>query len=89
MQTINFGRLTNLVVRNGQPTYDPPPKIIREIKFGGENGPLREFAKEDYLLKDQVVELFRHLQKLGDGTVQSLDIKRGLPFRMTVEGIAD
>ena len=88
MQTINFGRLTNLVVRNGQPIYDPPPKIIREIKFGGENGPHIEFAKEDYVLKDQVVELFHHLQKLGDGTVQSLEIKRGLPFRMTVEETA-
>ena len=88
LQTIHFGRLENLIVRAGQPIYDPPPRIIREIKFGGENEPRTELNHKDFLLKTQVVELFRQLEKLGDGTVQSLEIKHGLPFRMIVEETA-
>ena len=85
MQTIHFGRMENIVVRDGQPLFEPPPKIIREIKFGGENSLRRKLNSNDFLLKTQVLQLFRQLEKLGDGTVQSLEVKHGLPFRMIVE----
>jgi len=84
MQTLNFGRIDGLVVRGGQPVLDPPPEIIREVKFGGENGPRPEAAIEDFLLKSQVVEFFDQLSRLGDGIIESLEVKHGLPFRMTV-----
>ena len=88
LQTVHFGRLENLIVRAGQPIYDPPPRIVREIKFGGNNEPKQEFNSKDFLLKTQVVQLLQQLEKLGDGTVQSLEIKHGLPFRMIVEETA-
>ncbi len=84
MQTLNFGRIDGLVVRGGQAVLDPPPEIIREVKFGAENGPRPEAAIEDFLLKSQVVEFFDQLSRLGDGIVESLEVKHGLPFRMTV-----
>ena len=73
-----------LAIRGGQPVLDSPPEIVREVKFGGENGPRPEAAIEDFLLKAQVVEFFDQLRRLGDGVVESLEIKHGLPFRMTV-----
>ena len=78
MQTIHFGRMEHIVVRDGQPLFEPPPKIIREIKFGGESSPRRELGGNDFLLKTQVLQLFQQLEKLGDGTVQSLEVKHGL-----------
>ena len=84
MQGINFGRIDGLIVRGGQPILDPPSEIVRQVKFGGENGPRPETAIEDFLLKSQVVECFDQLRRLGDGVVESLEIKNGLPFRMTV-----
>ena len=39
MQQINFGRIESLLVRNGEPAFDPAPVVIREVKFGGDNGP--------------------------------------------------
>jgi hypothetical protein len=42
MQQVNFGHFENLVIRNGQPVFSPPPRIIREVKLGGENGPRPE-----------------------------------------------
>ena len=88
LQQINFGRLVNLAVRNGEPVFDPPPRIFREIKFGGENGPRPEAAINNFSLKSQIVELFRELDELRDGTIEVLQIAHGLPLMMTVETAA-
>jgi hypothetical protein len=88
MQHINFGRVERLVVANGQPVLEPPPRIIREIKFGGENGPRPEALADDFALKVQIIELFRTFDELGDGVIEVLEIKHGLPFRMAVEAAA-
>src|SRR5262245_12568756 len=42
MQKINFGRIEGLIVHDGNPVLIPPPAVIRELKFGGENGPRPE-----------------------------------------------
>ena len=84
MATLNFGRIERLAVRGGDPVLDPPPRTVREVKFGGENGPRPEAGAVDFLLKAQVVDLFRHLDGLADGTVEVLEVKHGLPFRMLI-----
>ena len=88
IQRINFGRIENLIVRSGRPVIDPPPRIVREVKFGGENGARKEASIGDYALKAQVVELLQYIDALHDGVIEGLEIKHGLPFRMTVEGAA-
>lgn len=88
MQTLNFGRIEQLAICSGHPMFDPPPRVIREIKIGGENGPRPERDAGNFRLKDQVVELFQHLAQLGDGTVAVLEVKHGLPFRLLVAATA-
>ena len=85
MQRLNFGRIENLPVRAGEPAFDPAPRIIQEIKIGGENGPRAELARDDFALKNQFSELFDHLGRLGDGSVAMIEVKHGLPFRLVVE----
>ena len=65
--------------------FDPPPRVAREVKFGGDNGPRSETAKGDFALKAQVRELLAQLEALGDGLVECIEVKHGLPFKMTVE----
>jgi hypothetical protein len=84
MQQLNFGRIENLFVCGGDPVREPPPRVEREIKFGGENGPRPEAGAADFLLKGQVIELFEHLDQLADGEIAVLEVKHGLPFRMIV-----
>lgn len=88
MQDVNFGRIQNLHVVDGEPVFVPPTRVVREIKLGGENGPRPEADFADFTLKSQVVDLFHHFELLGEGVVEVLDIKHGLPFRMTVEAAA-
>lgn len=83
MQEINFGRIEGLRIVDGEPAA-PPTRVVREVKFGGENGPRPERDASDFALKAQVVELFRSLDAIGDGTVDLLEVKHGLPFRMLV-----
>jgi len=82
---IGFGCIEGLIIRGGKPIFDPPPRIIREIKFGGENGASTEGARKDYVLKAEVVELLHYIESLGTGVILRLEIKHGLPFRMTFE----
>lgn len=83
-QQINFGRLESLSVRSADPVFDPHPVIIREHKFGGENGPRPELDVSDFVLKQQVVELFAFFDKLQNGVIDVLEVKHGLPFRIIV-----
>ena len=87
MQRINFGRIERLAVRGGKPVFDPPPRVVREIKFGGDNGSRPEIGKANFPLKSQVCGLFAQLEALGDGMVLRIEVQRGLPFKMSVEEV--
>lgn len=84
MQDINFGRLESLRVSNADPLLDPMPGIIREVKFGSENGSRLERHADDFALKSQVVEMFDYLDRIRDCHIELLEIKHGLPFRMLI-----
>lgn len=81
MRSINFGTISTLHVRNGEPDLDHDSTVTREIKFGGEREP-RTVRCADFVLKDQVIELFDQLDHVRDGIVHTLEIKYGLPYRM-------
>lgn len=85
MQNINFGMIEGLVIHNGEPVFDPHPRMIRDVKFCAENGPRPEIGKDDFALKAQVIDLFTHFDKIGNGTIRFLEVKHGLPFRMQIE----
>ena len=84
LQRINFGRIDNLVIRSGEPVFDPTPRKQFEIKLAAENGPRPELGAADFALKQQVVELFAFFDELQNGVIDVLEVKHGLPFRMIV-----
>lgn len=85
MQRLNFGRIEDLIVRDGEPVFDPAPKVIQKVKIGGENGPRPELSCEDFLLKKQMIELVEAISDLGEGRVLTIDVKHGLPFAVEIE----
>ena len=89
MQRINFGRIEHLPVRGGQPVWADQSRVIRKVKFGGENLPRAESGYGDFELKRQVVDLFVQFERIGDGLIRSLEIKHGLPFAMDIEEFPD
>lgn len=85
MQRINFGRIEGLVVRDGHPVFAPSPRVIKEVKFCAENGPRTEAVKQDFALKKEVRDLFTRMEALCNGTILELEIKHGLPFKMSLQ----
>ncbi len=88
MQTINFGRIEDLLVSDGNPIFNPSPKVVQKVKLGGDNGPRPEAFCSDFLLKKQAIELIAAIKELGEGKVRSIDIKHGLPFAVEIERAA-
>jgi len=88
LQQLNFGRVEGLSFLDGDPIFDPLPRIVREIKFGAHNGPRPEAALRDFVLKAQLVEFFAWFDTLGDGVIERLEVQHGLPFRIVVEEAA-
>jgi len=83
MQRLNFGRIEDLHVRNGEPQFDPPPRVFRDVRPGRDNAPRPEAGKADFDLKTEIVDLFVHLEAVGDGVIERIEVQHGLPFRMT------
>ena len=53
MQQKNFCRIENLHIRAGEPVFDPHPRVVREVKLGGENSSRPEAGIGDFTLKRQ------------------------------------
>ena len=85
LQRLNFGRIESLLIRSGEPVFDPAPRIVQKLKMGGENGPRPEAGLQDFWLKRNIVEMLQAIANLGDGEILAIEVKHGLPFSMEVE----
>ncbi len=86
IQGVNYGRIENLEVRDGEPVFDPPPTVVRLFLFGRRNGPNVAHGKDDFALKGTVTELFDIFDRERSLSVRELIVDDGLPVRMTVAG---
>ena len=85
MQEIGYGRMEDLMVRDGDPVLDPPPRIIRDYKFGGKSNGASRPKGRDFVLKRQHNELLGVLADTRNGRIRNLEIHNGLPLKMSLE----
>ena len=79
MHQTYFGTMHNLIVRDGEPVLNPPPKIKQAFKLGGKRNPPK-IVSRSFTLKDQHVELFDLMDAKQNGVISKLTIHDGLPF---------
>ena len=84
MQDVNYGRITNLQVRDGDPVFDPPPTVLRLFLFGKGNRPNESRGNDGFALKMEVAQLFGIFERERNLLIHELIIDNGLPVRMTV-----
>jgi hypothetical protein len=84
LQQLNFGRIENLRIACGEPILIPPPTIVQDIRIGATSGPRPELNSPDFLLRTEFVELFEHLDRLQNGTIQRLEVRHGLPQKLEI-----
>ena len=85
LQRLNFGTIEGLVVRSGEPSFSPAPRMVRSWKFGSGESGRQEHNLTAFVLKEPVSELLDALETIGDGVILCLEVRHGLPFRMLVE----
>ena len=84
MQQVNFGRIEGLHVADGQPVFDPPPRLIRDFRIGKNNAPHPALERADFVLKEEVRELFDLMAQQPHACIETLVVQDGLPVRMSV-----
>jgi len=87
MQRIGFGRIDSLRVVGGQPVFDPPPRVIREVKLGAVRSSLEHDASADFTVKRAFVDLLAEFVAVDTANV-AIEIRHGLPVRLIVEEVA-
>ncbi len=85
MLELNFGQIEILRIIDGEPCFDPPPRIVREFVFGKDNAGHSCIGKKDFVLKKQVTDLLEQIGKIKNGKIRSLSVQDGLPVRMKLE----
>ena len=85
MQRIRFGRIEGLTVRQGSPVFDPPPCIYRVVKLNDSGGDRVRINAEAIAQRAQVQNMISQFETIGDGVIDCLEIRDGLPLYMTIQ----
>jgi len=86
MQRIGFGHIEGLAVSGGEPVIDTQTRVVREVKFDAVCS-VTPSTESDYALKQQVLVLIEQLNAIGDSRINLIEIKHGLPFRMSIDDL--
>jgi len=85
LQTINYGRIEDLLVRDGDPIFEPSPVVVVDAKLYRDDGPRPEVGLADFVLRDDVRRLMARLDHAKNGTIQRLEVRAGIPRRVILE----
>ncbi|MDX1966583.1 MAG: hypothetical protein SFV23_05380 [Planctomycetaceae bacterium] len=85
LQSINFGYVEGLEVRRGEPVFNPAPMVYVEVKLDAAAAPRPEMESADFELRSEVVRLVEQFDELGDGSIERIDIRHGVPRRVVIE----
>lgn len=80
-----FGCVSNIKLSAGQPIFDGNTSVSIEFKLSGLEPTKEVLSEQDYLNKPQVRTLFERFRTLGNGTIECIDVRDGLPFKMTIK----
>lgn len=91
MQTVHFGRLHDVVIRRGEPVFDPAPRMVRTFRVTGGRAEASRprLWGGNFHLRAEVLALLAHLEELGDGRILRLDVVHGLPSYFELESVAE
>ena len=85
LQSVNFGFIDGLEVRSGEPVFNPAPAVFVEVKLDTGNQPRPEMDLTDFELGNEVNRLMEELDELGDGHIERIDVRYGIPRRALIE----
>jgi hypothetical protein len=82
-QRMNFGRLVNFTVQDGNPILLPETELLAELKLDSDDTPRPEQHLKDFALPVEVVRLFAIMDTIRHGVVDYIELRAGIPRRIT------
>lgn len=83
-QEINFGSVEELEICDGEPEFASCPVVWRDLKLDSDELPRQEVALTDFVVSNEIVRLMRHLDGVAAGTVRLLEVRAGIPRRISL-----
>ncbi len=85
LHQLGYGRVEFLRIEGGELVLDPPPPVVRDVKFGTTDPVAVKQFPEEFELKRQVAEFFEYVRSVDAGEIRTLEVHNGLPFSMEIE----
>ena len=85
LQDLDFGRIEELHIRDGRPTFEPAPRVVATLKMKAETRIRDESHLRDFSLKQSVVLLLLLIHQIGGGRILIIHVRHGLPVSVEVE----
>jgi hypothetical protein len=86
MQRIRYGTIIRMQILHGQPDFNSRIEWKRTVKILGENRPHPRLG-QSFVPKQEIIELFRLFETLGDGEIHNLEIRDGIPFLFEIKEV--
>lgn len=84
-QSIDYGQIVGLQVREGEPVFSPAPTIVLDVKLDAAAQGRSESELEDFALRDEVCRLFAQIDSMKEGRVDRIEVRAGIPRRIIIE----
>jgi hypothetical protein len=84
-QSIDYGQILDLQVRNREPVFNPAPTLLLDIKLDTDCGGRPESELADFALCDEVCRLLDRLDQMHTGRIQRIEVRAGIPRRVLLE----
>jgi len=84
-QALNYGTIRAIEVRSGDPVLSPAPTVLYDWRLDADERPRPQTASHDFELRQEVTRMTDKLDQIGNGWIEQIEVRAGLPRRMTVE----
>jgi len=80
---MGFGKIVGLTVCGREPVFGPGTEVLSDVKLNTAEISRPELGMRDFVLRDEMVRLFAELDSICNGVIEQLEIREGIPVRMT------
>src|SRR5258708_6263087 len=84
-QDMNFGEIRDIEVRDGEPMFGSAPIVLIDVNLDSDEGMRPEAAIPDFELRREVCQLMSRLDEIRDGRIERIEVRAGLPRRISYE----
>ena len=85
-QRLNFGLIQSIAVRDADPVFDPHKVVVLvDEKLDANDAPRLEAELADFELGAEQCRLMTRLDEIGNGTIERIEVRGGIPRRVVFE----